>query len=68
MFLISVTAAGGLGPLTPSSDPLRRLKAWDLHAQDILRFMEDHSSDQIVATRRGQASKLMWELRERYQN
>lgn len=62
VFLISVTA-GGLGPLTPSSDPLRRLKAWDLHAQDILRFMKDHSSDQIVVTRRGQASKLMWELR-----
>ena len=62
VFLMSVIT-GGLGPFTPSSDPLRRLKAWDLHAQDILKFMEDHSSDQIVVTRRGQASKLMWELR-----
>jgi hypothetical protein len=64
LILLVSTIAGSFGPLTPPSDPLRRLKAWDLHAQDILTFAETHGATQIVVARRSHAAKLIWELRD----
>ncbi len=65
MIVIIVAMLGSLGPLTPASDPLRRLKAWDMHAQDIAEFAATHNADTVVVMRRGFAAKLIWELRER---
>jgi 4-amino-4-deoxy-L-arabinose transferase-like glycosyltransferase len=62
VFIFS-TIAGSFGPLTPPSDPLRKLKAWDLHAQDIQAFSQTHGATQIVVARRGHAAHLKWELR-----
>lgn len=63
VFLISVIV-GSLGPLTPASDPLRRLRAWDNHADDIQRFADTHNVRNIVVFRRGYAAKLIWSLRD----
>ncbi len=65
MMVVLITSfAGSLGPLTPASDPLRRLKAWQLHAGDIADFASVHDVDNIVVMRRGFAAKLIWELRD----
>ena len=37
LFLIIVTAIGSAGPLTPASDPLRRLRGWQDHADTLTR-------------------------------
>ena len=65
MVFIAIIIAGSAGPITPKSDPLRRLKAWDNHASDILRFAQAHDTRHIVLFRRGHASKLIWELRNK---
>ena len=63
IFLVAIFA-GSFGILTPASDPLRRLKAWDLHAEDIVEFAQENNVEKIVVMRRGHASKLIWELRD----
>ena len=61
---LAAVMAGSLGPITPSSDPLRRLRAWDQHAADIQHFADTHSTQNVVVFRRGYAAKLIWALRD----
>ena len=49
--MIVISAVGSLGPLTPQSDPLRRLRGWDQLARDltpVLRRMRPTVSLPIV--------------------
>lgn len=63
--LLAATMAGSLGPLTPASDPLRRLRGWDVHAADLNTFMAETGAEAIITERRGQAAKLIWALRDK---
>lgn len=54
--------AGSFGPLTPASDPLRRLRGWDVHGQAVVAFAAQHKAEAIITTRRGTAAKLIWQI------
>lgn len=55
-------AAGTLGPLTPQSDPLRRLRGWEALAQDVTATADKHAITTIIADRRAEAALLSWHL------
>ena len=55
-------AAGTLGPLSPQSDPLRRLRGWEALAQDVIAAAETHKITTIIADRRAEAALLSWHL------
>lgn len=61
--LIMAAIFGSFGAFTPASDPLRRLKAWDDHRQDLTQFAEANGASTIITERRGVAAKLIWQLR-----
>ena len=63
LVVLSASVAGSLGPLTPASDPLRRLKGWQEHGRELGRFMDGHNAGVVVTQRRRDAAKLHWELR-----
>jgi hypothetical protein len=52
--------AGSLGPMTPESDPLRRLRGWHQLASDVERHLVAHEAARIIADRRATASLLSW--------
>jgi hypothetical protein len=58
--LLLATMAGSLGPLTPTSDPLRRLRGWQALAQDIEPHLAAHQASRIIADRRATAALLSW--------
>ena len=58
--LLAVTAAGTLGPLTPASDPLRRLRGWQDLAVDTSAVLRRHGSSTVIADRRATAALLSW--------
>ena len=58
VLLISIT--GSMGPITPKSDPLRRLRGWQQLATDITPHIAEHGADAIIADRRATASLLSW--------
>ena len=58
--LIVITMAGSLGPLTPASDPLRRLRGWHQLANDLESPLLAHEAARILADRRATASLLSW--------
>ena len=58
--LLAVTAAGTLGPLTPASDPLRRLRGWQDLAVDTSAVLRQHGSRTVIADRRATAALLSW--------
>jgi 4-amino-4-deoxy-L-arabinose transferase-like glycosyltransferase len=60
LLVLSVTVAGSMGPLTPKSDPLRRLRGWQLLAADIVPHIATHDASVIIADRRATASLLNW--------
>jgi len=62
--LLGSFMAGSLGPLTPASDPLRRLRGWDAHISDLRQVLDTSPAGVIVAERRGVAAKIFWGLRE----
>jgi len=63
--LLAVTMAGTLGPLTPQSDPFRRLRGWQPLAIDVTAAMQSHASSTVVADRRATAALLSWHFHER---
>ena len=65
MTLIIITMAGSLGPLTPASDPLRRLRGWHQLASDVERHLVAHEAARIIADRRATASLLSWHFRDK---
>ena len=58
--LLAVTMAGSLGPLTPDSDPLRRLRGWQQLAIDAEAAMTSHQASTVIADRRATAALLSW--------
>ena len=62
--LILVTGAGSFGPLTPQSDPLRRLRGWDILASDIAKALARHDAKTVVADRRATAALLTWHFHD----
>lgn len=62
--LLLATAAGSLGPLTPKSDPLRRLRGWEHLARDLEPHLNAQMTSQetarIIADRRATAALLSW--------
>lgn len=63
LFVI-VTISGSFGPLTPASDPLRRLRGWDDHTAALVAMIDRTDATAIVTERRGHAAKFSWLLRE----
>ena len=57
------TFAGSFGVFTPSSDPLRRMRGWDQHYQDLSQFTARHHAEAIITTRRGHIAKMIWHHR-----
>jgi hypothetical protein len=60
LLILSVTTAGSLGPLTPGSDPFRRLRGWQVLATDTSAALEAHRAATVIADRRATASLLSW--------
>jgi 4-amino-4-deoxy-L-arabinose transferase-like glycosyltransferase len=58
--ILAVTLAGSLGPLTPGSDPLRRLRGWSQLASDSAAALTGHDATTIIADRRAAAALLSW--------
>ena len=58
--LLLATMSGSLGPLTPTSDPLRRLRGWQTLGQHIEPHLAAHQASRIVADRRATAALLSW--------
>ena len=63
--LLAVTAAGTLGPLTPQSDPLRRLRGWQELAADTSNVLRHHQATTVIADRRASAALLTWHFHGR---
>ncbi len=63
--LLIITMAGSLGPVTPASDPLRRLRGWHQLAGDLERHLFAHEAARIIADRRATASLLSWHFRNK---
>ena len=63
--LLAVTAAGTLGPLTPESDPLRRLRGWQELATDTSNTLREHDATTVIADRRASAALLSWHFHGR---
>ncbi|MEL0076762.1 MAG: glycosyltransferase family 39 protein [Alphaproteobacteria bacterium] len=59
LFLVASTA-GSLGPLTPDSDPLRRLRGWQVLAADVNDALAQSGANTVIADRRATAALLMW--------
>ena len=64
LVLVAVTIAGSLGPLTPQSDPLRRLRGWQQLADDTGAALAAHGAQTVVADRRAAAALLSWHFHE----
>lgn len=64
LVILMATLMGHFGPFTPASDPLRRLRGWDQHYQDLTQFTETHQAEAIVTTRREHIAKMIWQHRE----
>ncbi|MEC7211406.1 MAG: glycosyltransferase family 39 protein, partial [Pseudomonadota bacterium] len=64
VLLLGVTTAGSLGPLTPESDPLRRLRGWQILAADTGRALEAHGAATVIADRRATAALLSWHFHD----
>lgn len=63
--LLAVTMAGTLGPLTPESDPLRRLRGWHQLAIDTEEAMQSHQAATVIADRRATAALLSWHFHDK---
>ena len=55
---------GNLQSLTPQSDPLRRLRGWEVLAQDVVTAANEHNAFIIIADRRAEAALLSWHLHD----
>jgi hypothetical protein len=60
LMVLLITVVGSMGPFTPQSDPLRRLRGWQQLAADIAPHIAAHDAAVIIADRRATASLLSW--------
>ncbi len=54
---------GSLGVLTPNSDPLRRLRAWDSLAADAASLLAQTGARTLVTHHRAEAALMHWHFR-----
>ena len=64
IFLIASSSAD-MGPLTPKSDPLRRLKGWSMMADDVDAALAASGAQTVIANRRASAALLNWHFYQR---
>ena len=64
IFLVASSSAD-MGPLTPKSDPLRRLKGWSKLADDVESALVKSGAKTVVANRRAVAALLNWNFHQR---
>ena len=62
VWLMCIT--GSMGILTPSSDPLRHLRGWDIHHADISEFISPHPGATIITDRRVTTALLTHRFRD----
>ena len=55
---------GNLHSLTPKSDPLRRLRGWEVLATDLRQAANSYEAQIIIADRRAEAALLSWHLHD----
>ena len=55
---------GDLQSLTPKSDPLRRLRGWEVLAHDVAAAARTQKAQIIIADRRAEAALLSWHLHD----
>tara|TARA_B100001093_G_scaffold267396_1_gene255737 strand:+ start:596 stop:2101 length:1506 start_codon:yes stop_codon:yes gene_type:complete len=63
--LVVICWTGQTGPLTPHSDPLRRLRGWQALAADTQLVLDAHGAQTVIADRRASAALLNWHLHGR---
>ena len=63
--LVVICWTGQMGPLTPESDPLRRLRGWQALATDTQLVLAAHGAHTVIADRRASAALLNWHLHGR---
>ena len=61
--LSTIIFFGSMGPLTPNSDPLRRLRGWDILYSDVKKIIKDRNIKTLVVSNRAQASLLFYYFR-----
>ena len=61
--LSTIIFFGSMGPLTPNSDPLRRLRGWDILYSDVKKIIKDRNLKTLVVSNRAQASLLFYYFR-----
>ncbi len=61
---IIVSSTANIGPLTPKSDPLRRLKGWSVLADDVEAALAASGAQTVIANRRATAAALNWHLHQ----
>ena len=62
--LVAATAIGSLGPLAPTSDPLRHLRGWSELAQKVETQVNKTGAKTIIAYDRQSAALLHWYLQD----
>mgnify|MGYP001157584380 FL=1 len=65
LIFLAVSAAADMGPLTPKSDPLRRLKGWSLLADDVDMALTASGARTVITDRRASAALLNWHFHQR---
>ena len=64
IFLVA-SISGDMGPLTPQSDPLRRLKGWSILADDVDAALAATGTQTVITDRRAPAAMLNWYFHRR---
>jgi hypothetical protein len=62
--LVVICWAGSMGPITPESDPLRRLRGWHDLAVDTRAVLTTHDARTVIADRRASAALLHWHFHD----
>ena len=62
--LVAICWAGSMGPMTPESDPLRRLRGWHDLAADTRAALTAHDARTVIADRRASAALLHWHFHD----
>ena len=64
LIIVIISITGSLGNYPIKSDPLRKLKGWDIYASEINKLIDNSESKIVLVNRRGVASPLIFYLRE----
>ena len=65
LIILVASSSADMGPLTPKSDPLRRLKGWSMLADDVDAALAASGAQTVIANRRASAALLNWHFYQR---